>query len=233
MEQKKRHLVIQHAEMMDAKLFESYQQVLRQFIKGRHGVYALYKGQRLYYVGLASNLRSRVRHHLKDRHQGKWNRFSLFITTTHDHLRELEALVLRIAKPKGNRSTTRFAGSADIKKQIRRMLAQAQKAELDALMGMESDDVEAPATAKKRRRERDSSSRSAAGLVERGTRIWMVYRGKDYYARLHPSGRISYGGTLYDSPSGAGSAIRKKATNGWSWWWIHRRGEWVRLKELR
>jgi type I restriction-modification system DNA methylase subunit len=34
----------------------------------RHGVYALYRGNRLYYVGLASNLRSRLNTHLRDRH---------------------------------------------------------------------------------------------------------------------------------------------------------------------
>lgn len=44
MKRRMEHLVVQHAEMMGAQLFDSYQPVLREFLKGRHGVYALYQG---------------------------------------------------------------------------------------------------------------------------------------------------------------------------------------------
>src|SRR6266571_6184555 len=102
-----------------SSLFEEHKDVLREFLKGRHGVYALYKGVRLYYVGLASSMRSRLRHHLKDRHAGRWGHFSVYVTSTDDHLRELEALALRIASPKGNKSFTKFARSHDLKKYFR------------------------------------------------------------------------------------------------------------------
>ncbi len=77
--------------------------MIRQYVRRRQGVYALYRGRKLYYVGLASNLRSRLRHHLKDRHQDSWDTFSVYITISDGHLRELEALILRIIKPPGNK----------------------------------------------------------------------------------------------------------------------------------
>jgi len=52
-------------------------------------VYALYRREKLYYVGLATNLRSRINQHLKDRHKGKWTHFSLYILRKTEHLREL------------------------------------------------------------------------------------------------------------------------------------------------
>lgn len=61
-------LVCQHLEGASAKLFEQYADILREYVRGRHGVYALYKEDRLYYVGLAGNLRSRLKQHLRDRH---------------------------------------------------------------------------------------------------------------------------------------------------------------------
>jgi hypothetical protein len=46
----------------------------------QHGIYVLYNDWGSYYVGLASTgtLGSRLRRHRKDKHQGKWDRFSWF-----------------------------------------------------------------------------------------------------------------------------------------------------------
>ena len=77
MRTKKSHLVSQHMEGISAKALEQYQDIIREYIRGRHGIYALYKQERLYYVGLASNLRSRLKAHLRDRHKDLWDRFSV------------------------------------------------------------------------------------------------------------------------------------------------------------
>lgn len=53
-------LVCQHLENISRKALENYQKIIKDFVKGRHGVYALYKKGRLYYVGLASNLRKGI-----------------------------------------------------------------------------------------------------------------------------------------------------------------------------
>jgi len=104
-------LVVQHLEGMLRDVLDKYPDVVREFVRNRSGVYALYKGSRLHYVGLARNLRSRLQSHLKDRHARTWDRFSIYLTEGDEHLKELESLVLRIADPKGNRVTGRFTES--------------------------------------------------------------------------------------------------------------------------
>jgi hypothetical protein len=59
---------------------DEYRDIVRTMIRGKSGVYALYKQDKLYYVGLASNLMTRVNGHLKDRHHGAWDRFSVYLT---------------------------------------------------------------------------------------------------------------------------------------------------------
>ena len=99
---KRAALVTQHLEMISRNLLDKYQDVIRQYVRGRHGIYALYNNGKLYYVGLASNLRNRLRHHLNDRHGQSWDRFSVYLTIGDSHMKELESLFLRIFKPAGN-----------------------------------------------------------------------------------------------------------------------------------
>ncbi len=55
------NLVCQYLENISRKALEKYQEVIRKYVRSRNGVYALYRRNKLYYVGLASNLRSRLR----------------------------------------------------------------------------------------------------------------------------------------------------------------------------
>lgn len=54
---KKSPLLQRYLENISGKVLEEYRLVIRDMIRGRHGVCALYKGGKLYYVGLASNSR--------------------------------------------------------------------------------------------------------------------------------------------------------------------------------
>ena len=45
-------------------------------MRGYAGIYALYNGSKLYYVGLTKNLFGRIRWHLKDRHAKRWDNLS-------------------------------------------------------------------------------------------------------------------------------------------------------------
>src|SRR5438093_637322 len=51
-------LVSQHLENISHEALSKYQDVIRSYVRGRQGIYALYRKNELYYVGLASNLRS-------------------------------------------------------------------------------------------------------------------------------------------------------------------------------
>ena len=74
---KKTSLVSQYLENISRRALEKYQDIIRGYARRRPGVYALYRRGKLYYVGLASNLRARLKMHLRDRHSGSWDRFSL------------------------------------------------------------------------------------------------------------------------------------------------------------
>ena len=86
-----KNLVVQHLENISWEVLGKYPDVVRTFIKGKAGVYALYKNNNLYYVGLAKNLMGRIKQHLKDRHKGSWNRFSVYLTFHDEHMKELES----------------------------------------------------------------------------------------------------------------------------------------------
>ena len=55
-----------------------FKKKLRELLRGYSGIYALYKGKKLYYVGLTGNLHGRISWHLRDRHSGKWDHFKIF-----------------------------------------------------------------------------------------------------------------------------------------------------------
>jgi hypothetical protein len=105
-----RAIVRGYLERINSLVFESYRNQITELIGGNHGVYALYNRDKLYYVGLATDLKGRIRHHLKDRHRGKWDRFSLYIIRKEDHIKEVESLLMRIAKPPGNKVLGKLGG---------------------------------------------------------------------------------------------------------------------------
>jgi predicted S18 family serine protease len=53
-------------------------------------------------VGLAKNLKSRVKKHRKDRHAKKWNKFSIYIFRRKKFVKDVETILLRVIDPPGN-----------------------------------------------------------------------------------------------------------------------------------
>lgn len=215
-------------ERVSWKVLDKFRPIVKQMTRGHAGVYALYKGERLYYIGLASNLMSRVNHHLKDRHAGKWDRFSVYLTADDAHIRPLEALMLRVIAPSGNRVTGHLSGAQDMAKQLKRRMDDSQRNETAALLGGRF--------VTHRRRSKTRASRGTlvlAGLVERPMRLVANYKGQRYTASLRRDGHISYKGKLYDSPSSVAKVIIGRAANGWQFWTYRKGKEWVRLAELR
>jgi hypothetical protein len=133
----KGQLVFQHLEKISRKLLEDYPELVKEVAKGQNGIYALYRGDKLYYVGLAKNLRSRLTTHLKDRHGKTWDRFSIYLTLSDEHLKELESLVLRIASPKGNVIAGKFMKSESLLPIIRRRIREIQREERMDIIGKE------------------------------------------------------------------------------------------------
>jgi len=226
---KRSHLVSQHVEQMSGRIFEAHPEVVREYVKGRRGIYALYKRAKLYYVGLATDLRSRLKAHLKDRHAGAWDNFSLYLTETSENLRELEALAIRIALPLGNRTKTKFAGSRDLRRCLKRRITEEHVAATRAIFGVASSLKKARSKGREK-----SSELELAGLLQRRTPLRMTYKGTTHTAVAYVDGRIKLKGKIYESPTSAARSIMKKPVNGW-WAWKFEAvpGDWQKLKTLR
>ena len=228
---KQKQLVCQHLENISREILMKYKDIIREYVRRRHGVYALYNKNRLYYVGLASNLRSRLSSHLRDRHANTWDRFSVYLTVGDDHLRELESLVLRIASPSGNKQIGKFSNSENLGNGLKRQLSQFQRVELNRMFR----DTTAKKAEKPRTRIKSKGRLPAlAPYVKERFRIRFDYKGKRHIARVRSDGTINYRGKIYTSPSKVGNAIAKHGTNGWRAWKFQRApGDWVYLDELR
>lgn len=221
-------LVSQYLEGISSRALEQYAPVIRGFVGRRNGIYALYKGHRLYYVGLATNLRTRLRHHLKDRHRGAWDTFSVYLTVGDHHLRELESLAIRIASPKGNSQKGGLRRADNLARAFRRSIKKVHQNEIARLITGRV----------KPEPERSSTSDSAVPLAQyvgKPFPIRYTYKGKIYWARVRRDGRVRFKSRLYNAPSKPASRIRGgKATNGWFCWYYERApSDWVPLDTLR
>ena len=229
MARKTTHLVCQHIEGLSRKALEEHPRLIKAYVRKRHGIYALYRKNRLYYVGLASNLRSRLNTHLRDRHAKTWNRFSVYLTIGDVHLRELESLVIRIASPRGNKIRGSLGRSENLKRRFKRDVANQYRAEIEELFGGYDDAEEETKTSK------DGVRRAPlAPFVTRSFKIRWRFKGRLYRARVRRDGLIRLRGKIYRSPSGAAKGIARRSVDGWHSWEFERApGDWVFLNELR
>jgi hypothetical protein len=225
---KKTGLLIDYVEGLSWKIMEDYPDVVRTLMRGRSGVYALYMRDKLYYAGLASNMMGRINAHIRDRHKGLWDRFSVYLTPDDQYMRELEALLLRIAKPRGNRVSGRFRGATDLNRSLHKAMFDQDADRRAQLLG--------GFFARKRRRAKTllkKGTQVLKGLVERRVALRGQYKGRPYRGTLRKDGRVSYAGNLYDSPSAAAIAIIRRSANGWVFWKYKTRAGWVPLDRMR
>ncbi|MCX5699799.1 MAG: hypothetical protein NTX01_08940 [Candidatus Omnitrophica bacterium] len=227
---KSEHLVCQHLENISSNALEKYQKIIRQYVRRRSGIYALYRGDRIYYVGLASNLRSRLKGHLRDRHRNLWDRFSVYLTIGNDYTKELESLILHISKPIGNKVKGKFKHSENLYRLFAKDIRVVQKKELNQILGREMTQLVLDGKSKKGRKP------TLAKYVQRRLKIRTRYKGKIYKALVRRDGMVLFKKRKFYSPSVAGGSIVAKGTaiNGWYFWEYERApGDWVRLNELR
>ena len=233
MNRRRQPLVSQFLENVSRTALEEYQDVVRDYVRGRHGIYVLYQRNRLYYVGLAGNLRNRLKAHLKDRHGESWDRFSVYLTIQGGHIKELESLALRILKPVGNRMGGKFARAENLRTRLARDIRELERERLKEIMG----------TTQKRNARVPRRTTAEAGkqpvlarYPNRPAKLRRLYKGKLLRASVRPDGSIRFAGEIFNSPSLAAYAAvgRKQAMNGWTFWTYERApGDWVPLNELR
>lgn len=231
-----RPIIRGHLEKISRRIFERYPEQITGLTEGTQGVYALYRRQKLYYIGLASDLKRRIKWHLKDKHKGKWDRFSLYIIRKTDHIREVESVVVRIAEPSGNQQRGRLRGSKNLVRKLGAAIKERQKEERIGMLG-DGKGKAARKKVKKRRKKAKGKKeeRPLKGFFEGGKVLYAKYKGKEHKAWVSSNGRIRYNKRFYDSPSSAGKAIiTKGAVNGWDFWkYKDKAGNLVAISRLR
>lgn len=198
-------LVHQHLENASRKLLEKHPDVVRQFIGRNAGIYALYRKNKLYYVGLANALRGRLKAHVKNRHGNSWDRFSIYLTIKDQHLREIEALLLRIANPPGAKQRGRLAQSKDMRRRIARAIREKQYRQTTPVKSFPS-----------------GVDSELVRLLPQGARIRGTLKNRTFRARVRRNGKIRFNGRSYNSLSLAAKAAVHRPTNGWWFWQVER-----------
>ena len=199
----------------------------------RHGVYALYRRDRLYYVGLASNLRIRLRHHLRDRHGQSWDRFSVYLTIGDSHIKELESLVLKIVDPPGNKQAGKFGKAENLQTRFGQAIRKLQRQQLGELIGgrKRNPPVKPRSTSPKNRK---GQSPVLSKYISTPLKLKAKFKNKTVTARVARNGTIRFAGKTYFSPSLSAKAVCNRPCNGWTFWNYERApGDWVRLDQLR
>lgn len=140
---------IKKTKKKDNDLIRNYLEVNRSVLEGEKrisylsflkkyegkGLYALYSADKLYYIGKASSLKSRIDQHLSDQHQELWDRFAMYMfseSTKPETIHHLESFLLRIAKPPGNVKSGKLPGS--LQKELESFLLHDAKNEIRSLI---------------------------------------------------------------------------------------------------
>ena len=109
----------------------AFKKAIRTMLRGHAGIYVLYNGERIYYVGLTKNLFGRIRWHLKDRHAGNWDKFVVFRMKHDKYLKDIETLVLILVRAPGNIARGKLPKVADLNRELLRIVREQNKEMLE------------------------------------------------------------------------------------------------------
>ena len=223
-----RTLVVKKLEGVSKLIFRDYHKQITELIGNSHGIYALYDENELYYVGKSTDLKNRVKQHLKDRHYASWSHFSLYLVRKADHVGEIESLIIRVANPKGNGKKYRADKKSSLLKLLQASVKQRQQEEFNTMFGR-------TATNRARSENGDKQAFALDGLVRKKTALYRTYKGKEYRALLTSRGKIKLSGKIFATPTAAAmSIVDRGSVNGWNFWYYkNAEGEWARLSDLR
>jgi hypothetical protein len=112
------------SEILFSPLFTRH---LREIMRRYSGIYALYHDHRLYYVGLTNNLLRRIKWHLRDRHAGKWNSFTIFRIQKVHYLKDIETLIHHLVDTPGNKNKGKVPRDADLNQILREVLKEQER----------------------------------------------------------------------------------------------------------
>ncbi len=123
-------LVKSYAQGIKKGVLEEHPEAFKKVVKRRAGLYTLMKGHALYYVGLSTKLNSRLNRHLHGKHRGKWDTFSFYSIGKKKYLKDIESVLIRVARPPGNFQRGKFGKNTNLKKLLVQELDRAVRAYL-------------------------------------------------------------------------------------------------------
>ena len=227
----------QKLEGIGADIFQpEYKNILIKEIGNKHGVYALYdKKGNLYYVGRASKIARRLKDHFRDRHTGKWNRFSVYLTEKEQYIYGIEDAFISIAKPEGNNKQPLRIDNK-MKNRIKRAMKQIDDDHRERIMDGKLSFSKNKGHVTVRNKRKLGKNRKSASLnnpFKTRKVLKKTYKGKPYKAVWLPSGWIEYKSKKYSSPTGAAKiASGRKKINGKVFWRVqNNKGDWIRIKD--
>jgi hypothetical protein len=231
-------IIFGYLERIASEAFDNHHKDITELVGKQHGVYALYKKNHLYYVGLARDLNTRVAQHLKDRHAEKWDRFSLYLIEKVEHLKEIESLLIRIAEPKGNLKKGGLPRSLNLRKALKRAIEQRKKEEIGRIFRSGKKDKPVKSTSKPKKprvkKARIPKTPPLKGLLAAGTELSVKFKGQPYQAQVIEDGKIKFGERIFNSPSMAAIFVTGGQKDGWLFWkYKNEKEDWVLLDELR
>lgn len=230
----RKKLVLGYLEKVGSNVFSDFPKEITSLVAGKHGVYALYKGDHLYYVGLASDLHRRVNHHLRDKHAGKWSSFSLYLIHKSDHIKELESLILRMADPKGNSVKGRMPHAENMTHLLKCHIKKRQDIDLNSVLNLSFNPRVKKVPKKAVLKKSHVFRLKLSAYAGKRFALQAVYKKKLYKASILTDGTIIYNGRRFTSPSMAASTVIGRPTNGWTFWSLKNpAGIWVSLDTLR
>ena len=224
-------ILTEKLEGISKNIFKKYKKIIIEHIGNRAGIYALYDEEELYYVGRASDLARRVKQHLEDRHSSLWTHFSVYFTKKEQYVKDIEAVLIAIAWPKGNKVKPKLGKETKIKE----LIENVKECHKDELKELGLTRKRRTALAKENKNRPDLKN-----YFEKSRPLAKTYKGKKYRATLLKSGKIKYKNRIYNSPTAAAlevvqkNAPNKRSINGWSFWFVKNDdGDWIKLDQLR
>jgi len=112
------------SEILEDPLFRER---LREIMRGYAGIYALYRGKKLYYTGLTRDLFGRIRWHTRDRHARRWDHFIIFRIHKVRYLKDIETLIHHLVSSPGNRATGKVPRDADLNRVLRSLVKEYKR----------------------------------------------------------------------------------------------------------
>jgi hypothetical protein len=149
-------IIVKHIKGIKRALLEGEKRpAFLEFLKQsnhRNGLYALYdKEGNLYYIGKATDLKSRLDTHLRDKHSASWDQMTLFFLSKKANVAELEGLLVAAAKPPGNTQKPKIG--TDLRKSLQKFLTEDAKIQIDDAIypdrALKSDSLSSHITARR------------------------------------------------------------------------------------